>query len=476
MLYRKRNPGEKNGYVSLTVAVLAVLFLFTISCENTSASALLPGDVNRDGEINIRDVTAVMQHVLGLRILTGEQLEAADVNADGAIDIRDVTSIMRIALGLDDALVVEEFMLGSEVLFAEKFHLLRDKKVGLVTNQSGVNTRGENTIELLWEAEDVELVALYGPEHGIDGTAAAGEYVESYTHSELGIPVYSLYGQTRMPTEEMLEDIDLLIYDVQDIGARTYTYISTLNYCMVAAENYDIPVLVLDRPNPLGGIIVDGPVLEERFKSFVGVDILPKAHGMTVGELALYFNRDINVDLTVIPMKGYSREMLFVDLGLIWVQTSPNIPDLEAVYGYMVTGLGENTGVYQADQFRWVGGNGLDAEAYAELLNAADLGGIEFIPEYRDEAGGVRLIITDPHLFNPARTGIYALTYAFQLGNFNIPKSNEIIVMFDLIMGTDKMGQYLEEGLNPREIEEKFAPAIEEFKEVRKEYLLPQYD
>ena len=475
-MQRKSKNGQKSIYTGVALMFMTFILFFLLSCDDSNALALEPGDINGDGDVNVRDVTMVMQHVLGLRVLSGEQLEAADINNDGVVDIMDVTRIMQIVLGLDDEQVVEEFMLGSEVLFAEKFYLVRDKKVGLVTNQSGINPRGETTIELLWETEDVELAALYGPEHGIDGKAQAGEYVESYIHEELGIPVYSLYGQTRMPTEEMLEDIDVLLYDVQDIGARTYTYISTLNYCMIAAEKYEVPVLVLDRPNPLDGLIVDGPVLEERFKSFVGIDILPKAHGMTVGELAFYFNRDIGVDLTVIPMKGYSREMLFEDLGLKWVQTSPNIPDLEAVYGYMVTGLGENTGVYQADQFRWIGGKGLDAEAYADLLNSAGLGGIEFIPEYRDEAGGVRLIITDSHQLNPARTGIYALTYAFQLGDFNIPKSNETIVMFDKIMGNEKMGQYLEEGLSPQEIEAKFAPAIEEFKEVRKEYLLPQYD
>jgi len=476
LLDRKRKSGQRSFLTKLTVAVLAILFVFVLSCDETNASDALTGDVNGDGVVNIIDVIMVMKHVLGLSNLAGEQLEAADVIDDGVVDIRDVTRIMQITLGLDQEEVVEEFMLGSEVLFAEKLHLLRDKKVGLVTNQSGVNTRGESTVELLWEAEDVDLAALYGPEHGIDGTAAAGEYVESYTHEELGIPVYSLYGQTRMPTEEMLEGIDVLLYDVQDIGARTYTYISTLNYCMVAAEEYGVPVIVLDRPNPLGGLIVDGPVLEERFKSFVGIDILPKAHGMTVGELALYFNRNIDAELTVIPMKGYGRDMLFEDLGLRWVQTSPNIPDLEAVYGYMVTGLGENTGVYQADQFRWIGGNNLDSESYADLLNSADLEGIEFYPEDRNTAGGVRLKITDPHKLNPARTGIYALTYAFQLGDFNIPKSNATIVMFDKIMGTDKMGQFLEKGLSPEEIMMEFKPAIEEFKEARKEYLLSQYD
>ena len=370
----------------------------------------------------------------------------------------------------------EDFKLGSEVLLEKERQLLQDKRVGLVTNQSGINSRGESTIKLLQEAEDLELAALYGPEHGIDGAALAGEHVESYIHEELGIPVYSLYGKTRMPTAEMLSGIDILVYDIQDIGARTYTYISTLNYCMVAAQEQDLPIVVLDRPNPLGGMIVDGPVLEERFMSFVGIDLLPMAHGMTVGELARYFNRNIGAELTVVPMEGYDRTMIFQDTGLSWIQTSPNIPDIDAVFGYMVTGLGEGTGVFQADQFKWIGGRGLDAAAYAALLNSTILEGIEFIPEVRGEAGGVRLKITDYHRFNPARTGIYALTYAFALGDFQVPKSSDTIVMFDKIMGTAQMGQYLEEGLSPQEIEARFAPDIGRFKEERRKYLLPQYD
>ncbi len=369
----------------------------------------------------------------------------------------------------------EEFRLGSEVLLSEERHLLRNKKVGLVTNQSGVNSGGESTKELFFAAEDIDLKALYAPEHGLDGKAAAGEYVESYTHEDYNIPVYSLYGETRMPTEDMLKGIEVLVYDIQDIGGRSYTYISTLNYCMRAAQEYGVQVVVLDRPNPLGGKLVDGPMMEERFKSFVGVDILPKAHGMTVGELARYFNRDIGVELTVVPMQGYDREMIYQDTGLPWVQTSPNIPDLEAVFGYMATGLGEGTGVFQADQFRWVGGRGLDAEAYAARLNAAGLEGVEFVPEKRNDAGGVRLMINDYHSFNPARTGIYVLSYAFELGDFTVPKSNDVIVMFDKIMGTDKMGIFLEEGLSPEEVEERFAPDIEEFKRERQKYLVTQY-
>ena len=367
--------------------------------------------------------------------------------------------------------------LGDEMLMEQYHDLIEGKKIGLVTNQSGVTSRGESFIESLVSDPSIHLVALYGPEHGIDGTVKAGEYIDSYIHPRLGIPVYSLYGKTRMPTEEMLSNIDVLIFDIQDIGARSYTYMSTLNYCMVAAKQYGKSIIVLDRPNPLGGEIVDGPVLEDPYKSFVGIDNLPMAHGMTAGELALFFNRHIWADLTVVPMESYHRVMVFLDTGLPFVQTSPNIPDINSVYGYMVTGLGGGTGVFQAEKFNWVGGKGLDAVRFAEMLNGAGLPGVLFTPEVRGTAGGVRLEIRDPYSFNPAKTGIYVLAYAFMLGDFKVPKSTpDDVVMFDKVMGTDKIGQYLEEGLTPQQIVANYTPALQLFKKERVHYLLPQYD
>lgn len=364
------------------------------------------------------------------------------------------------------------FKLGNEVLLAKFQSIIKDKKVGLVTNQSGVNSQGKSMIDLLAQNKTTKLVALYGPEHGIDGKAKAGEYVKSYTHPTLKIPVYSLYGETRMPTADMLKNIDLLLFDVQDIGARSYTYMSTLNYCMVAAKKYNKPLVVLDRPNPVGGEIVEGPVLEDPFLSFVGVDNLPMAHGMTAGELALFFNRKIGANLKVIPMEGYTRSMIYQDTGLNWVATSPNIPDLASVMGYMATGLGEGTGIYQADKFKWIGGKGIDPEKFAELLGKAGLPGVKFVPEMQGQAGGVRLQITDAHTFNPARTGIYALAYARSLNQFTVPQSGKTVIMFDKIMGTDKMGQWLEQNLTPQEIEAKYTPALAEFKKERQKYLL----
>lgn len=374
---------------------------------------------------------------------------------------------------MDSIAQVPDFKLGNEVLLEKHLELIKDKKVGLITNQSGVNSQGKSLIDIFWDHPEINLVALYSPEHGIDGVAKAGEYVETVIHPTLGISVYSLYGPTRMPNAKMLENIDILVFDMQDIGSRTYTYISTLNYCMKAAQEHNIPIVVLDRPNPVGGIIVEGPVMEEKYITFVGVDILPMAHGMTVGELALYFNRNIDADLTVVTMEGYTRDMLWQDTGLDWVQTSPNIPDLDSVFGYMATGIGEGTGIFQADQFKWIGGKGIDSEKYAQILNNANLPGVTFIPEVRGSAGGVRLSINDPYIFNPAKTGFYALAYAFTLGDFNVPKSTPgNIVMFDKIMGTDKIGNYLEQGLSPQEIEAKYTPALNEFKEKRKKYLI----
>jgi len=366
--------------------------------------------------------------------------------------------------------------LGNEVLLDKYRHLIDGKKVGLVTNHTGVNSKGVSVIDVLANDPGVNLVALYGPEHGIDGKASAGAYVASYTHPTLGIPVYSLYGSTRKPTAEMLKNIDVLLFDIQDIGSRTYTYMSTLNYCMIAAKENGKQVIVLDRPNPVGGVIVDGPVLEEGFETFVGVDNLPMAHGMTAGELAQFFNRQIGADIKVIPMEGWNRDMVFQDTGLPWVPTSPNIPDLNSLFGYMSTGLGEGTGIYQSDKFKWIGGKGIDAHKFAGLMNGAGLPGVTFVPEYKGEAGGVRLNITDYHKFNPARTGFYALAFAHSLNNFQVPKSKSSsmkdMVMFEKIMGSTKVGQWLEQGLTPQQFVEKYTPALNRFKEDRQKYLI----
>ena len=368
---------------------------------------------------------------------------------------------------------VAKVKLGDEMLFSKYHDLIYGKNVGLVTNQTGVNSQGESIIDVISSDNTVKLTAIYTPEHGLDGLAAAGKYVESYTHPKLGIPVYSLYGETRMPTEKMLKGIDVLVFDIQDIGSRTYTYMSTLNYCMVAAKKYGKTVIVLDRPNPLGGETVYGPMLKDSYITFVGVDNLPMAHGMTAGELAQFFNRKIQADLKVVPMEGYKRDMVFQDTGLPWKMTSPNIPDLDAAFGYMATGLGEGTGIFMGDKFKWIGGKGIDSQKFGELLNNSGLPGVKFVPEIRGTAGGVRLQITDYHTFNPAKSGFYALAYAHSLNNFSVPKSDgKAIPMFEKIMGSDEVGKYLDAGMTPKEIDAKFALGLEKFKNERENYLI----
>ncbi|NGQ97084.1 DUF1343 domain-containing protein [Brevibacillus sp. SYP-B805] len=362
--------------------------------------------------------------------------------------------------------------LGSDLITTQFHALIQGKRVGLVTNQTGVNSNGVSTITLLAQDKTLSLKALYAPEHGIDGKASAGAYVKSTIHPTLRIPIYSLYGETRMPTADMLKDIDVLLFDLQDIGSRTYTYMSTLNYCLKAAKANNKPLIVLDRPNPVGGEIVEGPVLKDPYLSFVGVDNLPMAHGMTAGELALFFNRKIGANLTVIPMAGYTRSMVYQDTGLTWIPSSPRIPDLDAVFGYMATGIGEGTGIFQSD-FRWIGGKGIDSYRYATLLNAANLPGVLFVPDPRGSNGGVKLVITDVHAFNPAKTGLYALAYAHTLTPFPVPKSTgKNIVMFDKIWGTNKIGEYLEKGYSPQQIEAEYAEELAAFYVLRSQYLI----
>ncbi len=372
------------------------------------------------------------------------------------------------------------FKLGDERLLSEYYDLVQGKNVGLITNQTGVDSQGISTIDKLAADPGVNLVALFTPEHGLDGTAKAGDYVVSYTHPTLGIPVNSLYGETRTPTASMLQGIEVLVFDIQDLGSRTYTYASTLNYCMKAAVQYGIKVVVLDRPNPVGGVIVEGPVMEDECQTFVGVDNLPMAHGMTICELASFYNREIGADLALVPMSGYYREMIFQDTGLNWVPTSPNIPDIDAAFCYMATGLGEGTGIGASDYFKWVGGSGVDGQKLADLLNNAGLEGVYYTSETRGQTQGVRLNITDYHKFNPCRSGYYMLAYARIITGFTVPqsdidKSGSQLVMFDKIMGSRKIGQALLANQTPQQIEADWADNLNAFKAEREKYLLYGY-
>ncbi|MFZ4451209.1 exo-beta-N-acetylmuramidase NamZ family protein [Salibacterium aidingense] len=311
---------------------------------------------------------------------------------------------------------------GVEVFLQEHLDWVEGKRVGLITNPTGVDRNLVSTSDLLNEHPDVELTALFGPEHGIRGDQEAGEYVESYIDDKTGLPVYSLYGPTWKPTEEMLEDIDVLLFDIQDIGSNVYTYIYTLGFAMEAAAENEKEVIVLDRPNPIGGIRVEGPLRSEETVSFMGRFLLPVRHGMTVGELATMWNHEysMGIDLKVAKMKGWKRTMHYEDTGLPWVMTSPNIPTKESAYLYAGTELVEDTnlstGLGTTKPFELVGGPGIDGEALSAEMNQRGLAGVSFRPAYYTPMfgtqegqwiGGVQVHIDDPSKINLVALGLH---------------------------------------------------------------------
>ena len=279
---------------------------------------------------------------------------------------------------------------GIEVLRERNFDVLQGKRVGLCTNPTGVDHNLVSTIDILWEAENVNLVALYGPEHGVRGNIHAGDHVENEVDPKTGLKMYSLYGKTSKPTKEMMDEIDVMVYDIQDNGCRSYTYISTLGKLMEACIEFDKQLVVLDRPNPLGGEKIEGNVVEDGYKSFVSQFRIPYVYGQTPGELALYLNAtdyESKCKLHVVEMEGWKRSMTWDETGLEWIVASPHVPHADAAVFYSVTGIfGEfgyvNIGVGYTLPFQIMGAPWINADSLATALNALELAGIEFRPIY----------------------------------------------------------------------------------------------
>ena len=273
---------------------------------------------------------------------------------------------------------------GIDVLRSRGFDILKGKRVGLITNPTGVSSDLEQTVDILHSAPGVKLVALFGPEHGVRGDAEGGKIVDSFNDSQTGLPVYSLYGKTRKPTKDMLRGIDVLVYDIQDIGVRSYTYISTLGLAMEAAAENNVTFVVLDRPDPLTGVRVEGPMLDQKYKSFIGAYRIPYVYGMTAGELAEMINMEgwlengVKCKLVVVPMEGWKRSMWWDETGLPWVPTSPHIPHASTPQFYVMTGLlGElgtaNQGVGYTMPFELVGASWVNGNKLADYLNSRGL-------------------------------------------------------------------------------------------------------
>jgi uncharacterized protein YbbC (DUF1343 family) len=312
-----------------------------------------------------------------------------------------------------------QVLTGIDVLARDRFKQLAGLRVGLVTNQTGRDRGGRSTIDVLYKAPNVKLVALFSPEHGIRG--AADEKVSDSKDEQTGLPIYSLYGETRRPTPEQLKGLDAVVFDIQDIGTRFYTYISTLGYVMEEAAKAGRPVFVLDRPNPIGGLEVEGPVADADKPSFTAYHAIPVRHGMTIGELARLFNQERNLgcDLRVVEMAGWKRAMWLDETNLLWVNPSPNMRSLTEATLYPGIGLLETTNVSVGrgtdTPFEVVGAPWIDGQQLASYLNNLRIAGVRFVPlrfsprssVYKDEeCGGVNIIITDRARFRPVRNGL----------------------------------------------------------------------
>ena len=384
----------------------------------------------------------------------------------------------------------DDFKLGVEVLLNEKKHLIEGKKVGLITNPTGVDQDLNHIVDLLAEDSDIELVALYGPEHGVRGDAQAGSHVESYIDEQTGIRVHSLYGSTKKPTSEMLAGVDVLIFDIQDVGARFYTYIYTMAYAMEAAQENGIEIIVLDRPNPLGGEVVAGPILEEEHASFVGMYPIPVMHGMTVGELAYYFNTEfgINADLTVVPMKNWHRDMLYEDTGLELVLPSPNMPTTKSIQVYPGSGFFEGTNMSEGrgttKPFELIGAPFVNAYDFAKAMNAKGLPGVRFraasftptMSKHKGELShGVQIHVLDADNYDPLRVGlemIITLNAMYPDDFIFTPNWNNTSFFFDTLMGNSWVRKAILDGKSYEEIESTWSEGLAAFKENRKQYLI----
>ncbi|HTW85221.1 MAG TPA: DUF1343 domain-containing protein [Candidatus Sulfotelmatobacter sp.] len=373
--------------------------------------------------------------------------------------------------------------LGDDVFVRDGWRALRGRTVGIVTNPSGVLSTGESIADAVVRSGNVRVRALFGPEHGIRGTTGAGEQVGSSIDARTGLPVHSLYGATRKPTAAMLAGIDVLLFDIQDVGARPYTYISTMAYVMQAAAAYGKEVWILDRPNPVGGALIDGPVLDPHYASFIGLYPIPERHGMTVGELARLFNERFGIGcaLHVVPMEGWSREMVWADTGLTWIPTSPNMPYARTTLVYLATGLieagGVNNGVGTDRPFEYAGGFGFDAPALRDALAARAIPGVEFEPtEWSPARGfwagkelrGVALTITQPYVFPSVRTAIEILCAARAQGKYAVASATGM----DRDWGTDTVRRGLAAGATPDAIIAAWEPGLHAFRALREKYLL----
>lgn len=389
----------------------------------------------------------------------------------------------------------DQLKFGADRLVEENLSYLAGKKLGLIVNHTSLLSNGKYLVDALHSADGVEITSLFSPEHGIRGDADAGKHIADGFDPATGIKIISLYGNTKKPTKEMLNSIDILIYDIQDVGARFYTYISTLYYAIEAAAENNKKILVLDRPNPISGEKVEGPVLDLNFKSFVGIAKIPIRHGMTLGELALLFNDDIKIrknisaELEIVKMANWNRNKYYDDYFSEWLPPSPNINKLETAIVYPGTCLIEGTNISEGrgtiEPFLKIGAPFIDAVKVIEELNEHSIKGVQLesvrftpvsikgmsaSPKLKDtDCNGIRIKVTDRDQFNPVEFGVKLISVIISLYPDKIKFSNDF---FDKLAGTDNIRKLLLKKTDPDLIISRWQDELKNFLQLRNNYLL----
>lgn len=384
--------------------------------------------------------------------------------------------------------------LGVEVLLEEQIDLIRGQRVGLVGNQASVLPDFRHVVDVFAERDEFQLTTLFGPQHGIRGDVQDNMIeTEHSTDSRTGLPVYSLYSETREPTEEMLAEVDTIVFDMQDVGCRIYTFAYTMANCMRVAKKFGKRVVVCDRPNPINGVSVEGNVTEKEFTSFVGQFEIPTRHGMTLGELANLFNEHFGIgcDLDVVKMEGWSREMWFEETGLPWILPSPNIPTVDTCVVFPATvhleGTGLSEGRGSTKVFEINGAPFIDPYKWAAALREFDFAGVAFRECYfqptfqkwaRQTCGGVQIHVTDRNSFTPVIVGVAMVKTAYDLypGKFEWKRDAYEYEFdknpFDVVSGTDRTRKAIEAGASLDKIVESWEERLSAFAETRKTFLL----
>ncbi|APZ92069.1 exo-beta-N-acetylmuramidase NamZ family protein [Fuerstiella marisgermanici] len=400
-----------------------------------------------------------------------------------ALRRRSLSAVMLLSVVAMSAVAVaaDPVLTGVDVLRRDQFKTLAGQRVGLITNHTGLTADGVTTVQLLHDAPNVKLAALFSPEHGFEGKLDVSKIGDA-TDESTGLKIFSLYGKTRKPTPEMLQEIDTIVFDIQDIGARFYTYTSTMGEALKAAAEHGKRFVVLDRPNPINGVDVAGPMLDAGQESFVGFHSLPVRHGMTIGELAMMFKSELKleVDLQVVKCEQWKRDMFWDGTGLVWVNPSPNMRCLTQALLYPGIGMIETTNISVGrgtdTPFEVIGATWIQPRQLAAALNAQNVPGVVFVPiryspassKYADEVcGGINIIITDREKFEPLQTG-FEISRQLQKLHPDDWKGQSAY----RLLGNKKTLNAITEGQSADDVRRAAAEGVDEFLARRKKFLL----